>query len=126
MQAGSWNEGIAIQPLDNASLAERARAQLLAAILEKRFVDKLPNEDVLSQMLNVSRTTIRSALHMLEQGGVITRRRALGTTINHHVRPSALALQRLVSFSDMLREQGYAVTVEAETARMAVPPADLS
>src|SRR5579871_6177632 len=84
--------------LENAPLAERARAALLDAILQRRFVTRLPSEDVLAAMLNVSRTTIRSALQSLEEHGVISRKRAVGTTINGHVRASALALQRLVGF----------------------------
>ena len=55
-------------------------------------------------MMNVSRTTIRSALQSLQQHGIVSRKRAVGTTINGHIRPSALALQRLVGFDTLLRE----------------------
>jgi GntR family transcriptional regulator len=68
-------------------------------------------------MLNVSRTTIRSALQSLEQQGIVTRKRAVGTTINGHIRPSALALQRLVGFDTLLREQGYRVRSEVSLER---------
>lgn len=113
-----------LEPMASGSLAERVRAAILDAILKKRFVHRLPSEDVLADMLKVSRTTVRAALNSLQQEGILTRRRAIGTTINAHVRPSALALQRLVGFADLLAEKGYDVRVEADRAR-AVAPADM-
>src|SRR5579862_5492777 len=115
-------ESAALDRLDNAPLAERVRAALLEAILEKRFVKRLPPEDVLAEMLNVSRTTIRSALQSLEEHGVISRKRAVGTTINAHVRPSSLALQRLVGFDALLAEKGYLVSTEVHWERTTPPP----
>jgi GntR family transcriptional regulator len=110
--------------LDNVPLAERARREILHAILERRFEHKLPSEDELAVMLSVSRTTVRSALQGLEQEGVVTRRRAIGTTINRHVSASSLALQRLVGFDWLLREQGHEVEIETATWR-GTPPADI-
>src|SRR3954470_7422618 len=116
--------------LENTPLAERARNVILKAILSGRFDDnRLPSEDELAKMLNVSRTTIRTALHSLEQDGIITRRRAVGTTINSHVGPhtlrravaptinrhagpSTLALQRLIGFDWLLEEKGHTVRVD--------------
>ena len=96
----------------NVPLTEQARAAILEAIVDKRFDERLPSEEALAEMLNVSRTTIRTALQGLEQEGIITRKRAIGTTINAHVRPSTLALQRMVGFDGMLKEKGYEVAVE--------------
>jgi GntR family transcriptional regulator len=103
--------------IQNVPLAERARGLILQAILEKRFDHRLPSEEALAEMLNVSRTTIRTALQGLEQDGIITRKRAVGTTINAHVRPSTLALQRMVGFDGLLREKGYEVEVEVAWRR---------
>jgi GntR family transcriptional regulator len=114
-----------VQQFDTAPLAERVRAAILEAILGEKFVQRLPNEDVLAGMYGVSRTTIRAALQSLEIEGVVTRRRAIGTTINSHVRRSALALQRLVSFAELLKERGHEVRVEAGHHRADTPPADL-
>ena len=75
-------------------------------------------------MLNVSRTTIRTALHSLEQDGIITRRRAVGTTINRHVGPSTLALQRLIGFDWLLQEKGHKVKVDQSWKRTS-PPEDM-
>jgi len=112
--------------LENTPLAERARKAILDAILTGRFEnDRLPSEDDLSKMLNVSRTTIRTALHSLEQDGIVTRRRAIGTTINRHVGPSTLALQRLVGFDWLLEEKGHKVSVDQSWER-GMPPEDMA
>jgi GntR family transcriptional regulator len=111
--------------IENVPLTERARSAIMEAILEKRFDERLPSEEQLAEMLNVSRTTIRTALQSLEQDGIITRKRAIGTTINAHLRPSSLALQRMVGFDGLLREKGYRVEVEVDWER-AVPPAGMA
>ena len=67
--------------------------------------------------MNVSRTTIRSALQSLEEHGIVSRKRAIGTTINGHIRASALALQRLVGYETLLRELGYPVHSEVSVER---------
>jgi GntR family transcriptional regulator len=108
--------------LETTPLAERAREAILAAILAKRFAgDRLPSEDELGKMLSVSRTTIRTALHSLERDGIITRRRAVGTTINRHVGPEMLALQRLVGFDWLLKEKGHKVKVDSSWSRGPAP-----
>lgn len=112
-----------VERLANAKLADRARSAILQAILSKQFVGRLPPEEELATMLDVSRTTIRSALQSLAQDGIITRKRALGTTINSHVRPSTLALQRLVGFDGLLREEGYDVRTQVSWEWGAAPPA---
>jgi GntR family transcriptional regulator len=113
-----------LKRMDNVLLADRVREAILDAILRKEFSERLPSEDELAGILNVSRTTIRTALQSLEQEGVVTRRRAIGTTVNAHVRPSALGLQRLVGFDRLLEEKGYRVRVETTWERTK-PPADM-
>jgi GntR family transcriptional regulator len=118
------SEPVAVERLANAPLADRARTAILQAILSKQFIGRLPPEEMLAEMLDVSRTTIRSALQSLEQDGIVTRKRALGTTINAHVRPSTLALQRLVGFDGLLREEGYEVRTQVSWS-WGEPPADI-
>ena len=108
---------MAVDRIDNVPLTERARDAILEAILEKRFDERLPSEDTLAEMLNVSRTTIRTALQSLEQDGIISRKRAIGTTINAHVRPATLALQRMVGFDGLLREKGHEPGMEVTWRR---------
>lgn len=102
-----------LERLENRPLAVKVRETILHAILNQSFDGgRLPSEDELATQLNVSRTTIRTALHSLEQDGIITRRRALGTTVNQHVRPDLVALQRLAGFDWLLREKGHKVGVD--------------
>jgi GntR family transcriptional regulator len=101
-----------VEQLDNRLLAARARAEILGAIFDGRFEGKLPSEDKLAAMLNISRTTVRTALQSLERDGVVTRQRAIGTLINPHVRPSSLTLQRLEGFDGLLEERGFGVDVD--------------
>jgi GntR family transcriptional regulator len=110
-------------PTDSKSLAERVRTQILEAILAGRFEHRLPAEGDLARMLDVSRTTLRTALSGLERDGVVTRRRAVGTTINSHVSSAALALQRHVGFDWALRERGHDVRVDVEVTP-GPPPRD--
>jgi GntR family transcriptional regulator len=107
-----------LERLENRPLAVKVRDTILQAILDQSFDDgRLPSEDELATMLNVSRTTIRTALHSLEQDGIITRRRALGTTVNQHIRPDLVALQRLAGFDWLLREKGHDVEVDVTWSR---------
>jgi GntR family transcriptional regulator len=111
-----------LRGLDNRLLAGRARAAILKAIFDGRFESKLPSEDKLADMLNISRTTVRTALQGLERDGVVTRQRAIGTIINPHVRPSSLALQRLIGFDSLLSERGYYVEVDVSSRWGEVAP----
>jgi GntR family transcriptional regulator len=117
-QRGSGPAGVrGLSELEHAPLALRARGAILSAILDGRFQSRLPPEGELAVMLNVSRTTIRSAVQDLERDGLVTRRRAVGTVINQHVGFGTLALQRLVGFDWLLREQGHDVDVEISWER---------
>jgi GntR family transcriptional regulator len=106
-----------MRELQSGSLAAQAREAILTAILSNEFDGRLPSEDMLGEMLNVSRTTVRAAVQDLERDGLITRRRAVGTTINDHVGPETLALQRLVGFDWLLREKGHEVEVDIRWER---------
>lgn len=68
---------------DSSSLAQRVAEQLREMIMQGKLESEtqLPTEPYLSAMLNVSRSTIRSALTILEQGGFILRRWGVGTFI---------------------------------------------
>ena len=113
-----------VEQLDSRLLAARARTEILRAIFDGRFKEKLPSEDKLAGMLNISRTTVRTALQSLERDGVVTRQRAIGTLINPHVRPSSLALQRLAGFDGLLEERGHEVEVDVGWS-WGTPPEDV-
>jgi GntR family transcriptional regulator len=99
-----------VEAVGGTSLAFRAREAILHSILDRRFEDsRLPPENELADMLGVSRTTVRSALQSLEQHGVLTRSPRRGTQVHGKLSPSMVALQRLIGFTRLLEEQGYAV-----------------
>lgn len=114
----------ALKGVRNGSLTAQARGAILNAILDGVFGERLPTEDELAAMLNVSRTTIRSAVQDLERDGLIKRRRAIGTTVNAHVGLHTLALQRLVGFDWLLAEKNDEVAVESSWRREV--PADFA
>lgn len=110
-----------LKSLDTSSITTRARTSILEAILSGQFDGRLPTEQELAEMLGVSRTTVRAALLDLEIKGMITRRRARGTTVNVHVHSTNLALDRLIGFDWLLREKGYHVKV---TVSHTISPVD--
>lgn len=69
---------------DKSRLSDRIADSILSMItVEKRFLpgDKLPNENILSEELKVSRTTLREAIRILATGGILEIRRGRGTFI---------------------------------------------
>jgi DNA-binding GntR family transcriptional regulator len=60
-------------------VAERLRAMIMAGTLPPE--SRLPTEPELSTLLSVSRSTLRSALTILEQSGFALRRRGVGTFV---------------------------------------------
>lgn len=69
---------------DGTQLVQRVTDLLRKMIMEGELPPEtqLPNEPELSARLNVSRTTVRSALAILEQAGFIQRRWGVGTFVS--------------------------------------------
>lgn len=68
----------------DSRLSDRIADSILSMItVEQRFLpgSKLPNENTLSQELNVSRTTLREAIRILATGGILEIRRGKGTFV---------------------------------------------
>lgn len=85
--------------------------QQLYAILRKEIVDgrwtpgdMLPSESELIEQFEVSRITVRQALEMLVNDGLIFRRRGLGTFVA--VPKIEQGLNRIVSFTEDMRRRG--------------------
>ena len=55
--------------------------------LKLKSGEKLPNEYALASLLNVSRTTLREAIHFLESAGILIVQRGKGTFINSDSMP---------------------------------------
>jgi len=108
--------------------ALEALSQMLTK-LRKKGVTQLPPETDLSNMIGVSRNTLRQALARLEAEGQIERRRRVGTIIKAS-RPRAGAwlgsdramrltypIDKLLSVADLLSNSGVNFTVCSYTAR---------
>jgi GntR family transcriptional regulator len=90
------------------SLTSQARDVLVESFRNGGFGGlKLPPEGELAAQLGVSRATLRGALRSLEDQGLITRRRGIGTLINSHAARSSVSLSRVVGFHQLIRESGY-------------------
>lgn len=68
---------------DSTNLVQRVSEQLREMIMTGKLEreSQLPNEPDLAAMLNVSRSTVRSALTILEHGGFVVRRWGVGTFV---------------------------------------------
>lgn len=69
--------------------------------------EKLPSEDELSEMLGISRSTLREALGNLETHGLISRRQGVGTFVTRPFSGGVLGgLERLEPFRRVSNEAG--------------------
>jgi GntR family transcriptional repressor for pyruvate dehydrogenase complex len=67
------------------SLAESLAQQLIADIAEGRYPvgERLPPESDLAEAAEVSRLTVREAVKTLQERGILSVRRGIGTFVNH-------------------------------------------
>jgi GntR family transcriptional regulator len=114
-----------LQRLETGRLAQRAKDVLLASIHADAFPDLLPSEQRLASELGVSRSTVREALRSLEEDGVVTRQRGIGTWVNKHVVRS-ISLSKAVDFYDLIREAGYEPEIASTEVRQSAPPPEIA
>lgn len=84
-------------------------ANVLRRYINEQFAGggKLPGEHELSERLGVNRGTLRGALKLLEQDGLITRKQGDGTYANSHVISIKTRLEYLIEYWDLIRSSGY-------------------
>lgn len=90
-------------------LVEQVRTSVLAVIADERLEpgDRLPSERRLAEQLDVNRATLRQALAMLQEAGVVERRpgRSGGTYVSH---PKVTRdLSQVTGLPAYLERQGY-------------------
>lgn len=101
-----------IEPLDTGLLPQRVKQRLVDLIIDGAFDQGLlPSEMELARSFGVSRPTVRGALRSLEEEGLITRQRGVGTRVNPHVARTRLTLNRVVGFWDLIREAGHTPSI---------------
>ena len=87
-------------------------AALKREIVAGRFAgaDVLPGERELSEMLDVSRTTLRRAIAGLIEEGVLVHRHGAGTFVRRSPPHVEQPLSRLTSFTEDMRQRGLAAS----------------
>lgn len=98
--------------MNSDSLAHQVRDRLLQEIKTGRFsnLDHLPPEAVLAIEFQVSRNTIRTALTSLEEGGLISRKKGVGTRILRQALGLSTFFDVAKEVSDILQDCGFWAT----------------
>jgi GntR family transcriptional regulator len=95
-------------PLRQQALAYQVLEILCSRISNKTYLPdtQLPPEIDLAEEFNVSRATIRRAMDLLVERGLISKRQGIGTFVT---RPPDITnpLQQFIDFREMLRLQGF-------------------
>ena len=94
-------------PHEGTQLAQRVTEHLRKMIMDGVLAPEtqLPNEPDLSAYLNISRSTVRSSLAILEQGGFIQRRWGVGTFVTKNP-PTYNNLSLNSGVTQMIRSSG--------------------
>ncbi|HID89287.1 MAG TPA: GntR family transcriptional regulator [Anaerolineae bacterium] len=105
--------------LDRRPLYAQVHDRLLAFIQESGMEpgERLPSESTLADQLGVSRATLREALRLLEEEGIIVRRHGVGTFVaaNRHLESG---LERLESVLALAGRQGMETRIEELEVRV--------
>ena len=86
--------------------------------------DLIPAESELIEQYGVSRITVRQVLDMLVQEGLIYRQRGRGSFVAHPTVEQVL--QRLVSFTDDMRQRGFAPNTRIVLSGLLPAPEDIA
>jgi len=112
--------------IDARPLHLRMEEAIELLLKEHRPGDRLPSEEKLSELLGVSRTTIREYLRVLEERGRIIRRHGVGTFIATAKPPFESGLEILESMDAFAGRMGLATQVKDLHIREEPADKDLS
>lgn len=94
--------------LKNRTLAIQAKEAILQIIkTEPEFMTKLPSEKELSLKLAVSRNTVREAIQMLSNEGIVLSRQGIGTFVINNSRNIKSNIRELDSFTKIIKSHGH-------------------
>ena len=95
----------------NISLATKS-ARILRDFVFENYRDggKIPGEYQLAEQLGVNRGTVRQALRILEQEGIIIRRQGDGTYANSHVIGIKSRIDEITEYKVLIGNSGYKAT----------------
>lgn len=86
--------------------------------------DQFPTEQALSEEFGVTRNTVREALHWLEKGGLIQRRRGQGTFVT--ARPKPPADRRVTGLTEHFAELNLDTSVRVVDQGIVKPPPEVA
>jgi len=90
-----------------------AKIELINMIRKGDFKNnKLPPEDKLSEMLGISRSTIREALITLDREGIITKKQGIGNLIHKSTLEVKMRIDLVQDFIKLLENGGYKASVK--------------
>lgn len=97
----------------NVPIANQA-AQILRRRLREEYASggRLPGENLIAEELGVSRGTVRQALAILEQEGVIYRQQGSGTYANPHVLRIDLRIDTAYEFKQLIESAGFDASIK--------------
>ena len=106
--------------MPRALLADGVRERILSMMTDGTFEagSKLPSEEEMARLLEVSRTTIREAYRSLIESGLLLRKRGLGTYVkgvqNQH------SLESTLSYTQMIEAAGHkpGIKIISSTTRL--------
>jgi len=91
----------------------KAKTELINMIKKGDFKNnKLPPEDKLSEMLGISRSTIREALITLDREGMITKKQGIGNLIHKSTLEAKMRIDLIQDFCQLLEDAGYKVLIK--------------
>ncbi len=90
-----------------------AKTELVKMLKKGDFKNnKLPPEDKLSELLGISRSTIREALITLDREGIITKKQGIGNLIHKSTLEVKMRIDLVQDFSKLLENGGYKASVK--------------
>lgn len=90
------------------SAYECARDKILAYIQENElYGERLPSEAEFAQTMGISRNTVREAIRVLEQEGIVYSRHGVGTFVVNRSKGLSTNITALGSISDIISSHGY-------------------
>ncbi len=91
----------------------KAKTELIKMIKKGNFKNnKLPPEDKLSEILGISRSTIREALITLDREGIITKKQGIGNLIHKSTLETKMRIDLIRDFLKLLEDGGYKASVK--------------
>lgn len=103
-----------VNKINQKNLAEQAKIEIHSYInqMDLQKSNKLPREEILAEMIGVSRITIRQSLNDLAAEGIIFRRQGKGTFVNVDSLNIKVTFNPTMDFSQMIRNSGYSPSVK--------------